>query len=170
MKKSNILIIIIIIIAGLLATLWVIGYDSLVKSKKDVYGESSNISVQLKRKVDLIEKLVISEKLNPEYKNNINSIKNELIKADNIDKKININKDLTTIQDNIIVIIENTPSLKESQNYKSIQQELIDNKARTKEAKKDYNTAVKEYNKKIKVFPTNIIAKLIKYEEEKYYK
>ena len=68
-----------------------------------------------------------------------------------------------------MVIVENYPDLKASQNFINLQDELAGTENRISTARRDYNAAVKEYNAKIKKIPTNIIASISGFEEKEYF-
>ena len=68
-----------------------------------------------------------------------------------------------------MVIVENYPDLKASQNFINLQDELAGTENRISTARRDYNQAVKSYNAKIKKIPTNIIAGITGFDEKEYF-
>ena len=68
-----------------------------------------------------------------------------------------------------MIIVENYPDLKSSQNFIQLADELAGTENRIATARRDYNEAVKEYNSKIKRFPTNIMAGMFGYESKDYF-
>ena len=68
-----------------------------------------------------------------------------------------------------MVVVENYPDLKSSQNFIQLSDELSGTENRIATARRDYNEAVKEYNLKIKRFPTNIIAGMFGYSKRDYF-
>ena len=68
-----------------------------------------------------------------------------------------------------MVVVENYPDLKSSQNFIQLSDELAGTENRIATARRDYNEAVKEYNLKIKKFPTNLMAGMFGYEQREYF-
>lgn len=76
---------------------------------------------------------------------------------------------MSTALSNLLVVVENYPDLKSSQNFINLSDELAGTENRIATARKDYNDAVKEYNTKIKRFPTNIVSGMFGYGEKEYF-
>ena len=68
-----------------------------------------------------------------------------------------------------MVVVENYPDLKSSENFRTLQDELAGTENRIAVARRDYNDAVNKYNSSIKKFPTSIIAGMSGFDEEKYF-
>jgi len=60
----------------------------------------------------------------------------------------------------LLAITENYPTLRSSDNFKQLQDELAGTENRVATARTDYNTAVQQFNSAIRQFPTNITAKM----------
>jgi LemA protein len=65
----------------------------------------------------------------------------------------------------LIAISENYPELKASDNFRDLQAQLEGTENRIKVERDRYNDAVKNYNVKIRRFPTNILASLFGFEK-----
>jgi LemA protein len=61
------------------------------------------------------------------------------------------------------------PDLKASQNFQQLQAELVDTEDKIQAARRFYNGAVRDFNTKRKVFPTNIFASMLGFKEDKKY-
>lgn len=68
-----------------------------------------------------------------------------------------------------MLVVENYPDLKSSQNFINLSDELAGTENRIATARKDYNDVVKKYNTKIKKFPTNLIAGMFGFEKKEYF-
>ena len=68
-----------------------------------------------------------------------------------------------------MVIVENYPDLKASENFIQLSDELAGSENRIATARRDYNEVVRDYNSKIKKFPTNILASMFGFSEEEYF-
>ena len=66
-------------------------------------------------------------------------------------------------------VIEAYPELKADKSYTALQDELAGTENRIAQARKDYNSAAKEYNVSVKKFPKNIIAGIFGFEKVTYF-
>ena len=69
----------------------------------------------------------------------------------------------------ILVVAENYPELKASEQYLNLQKNLSKVESQLQAARRLYNGAVTTYNTKISVVPDNIFAKLFNFKEEKLF-
>ena len=86
-----------------------------------------------------------------------------------IDKKIDINEQLTQDISQIMVIAENYPDLKSSQNFIELSRELTKVEDEIANSRKYYNGTVRILNDKIQMFPNNLVAKIFKFKEFKMF-
>ncbi len=173
MKKSYIIIIVIVGIVLLLGFYSISSYNGLVSLKESVDEASSEIDNQLERRADLIPNLVNTVKgyvtHEEEVINNITKARANLIGAESITDKAEANQELDQALNALLVIVENYPDLKANQNFISLQDELAGTENRIANARRNYNENVKNYNQNIKRFPKNIIASMFNYEEASYF-
>ena len=155
------LIIIAIIIISILGI-----YNNLVKLKNKVKQAESGIDVYLNQRFDLIpnlvecvkgyskyEKDVFEEiaKLRSDYMNKQKDFKS----AENLNNKMN----------ELIAIAESYPDLKVGEQYLNLQKNLTKIESQLQAARRIYNNEVTNYNNKICVIPSNIVAKIFGFEE-----
>lgn len=69
-----------------------------------------------------------------------------------------------------MVVSENYPQLKASENFKDLQTQLEGTENRINVSRIDYNKAVETYNTAIMKFPGNIIAGMSNFKEKQYFK
>lgn len=86
---------------------------------------------------------------------------NELVKASN---------ELEGAIGRLLIVMENYPDLKSSENVRALMYELSGTENRISVERDRYNEKVKEYNKKLKKFPSNIIGKITEFEAKIYFK
>ena len=72
---------------------------------------------------------------------------------------------LDSVLSRLLVVLENYPNLKASENYLSLQDELAGTENRIKYSRTEFNNAVKTYNIKLRTFPTSIIAGMFNFEQ-----
>ena len=146
-----------------LVILWVIGaYNGLVTLNNRVKEAWSDIDVQLKRRYDLIPNLVESVKGYATHEKAIFEKVAELraaaMGAQGPKAKAEVENQLSATLKSILAVGENYPDLKASQNFLSLQNELTDTEDKISAARRFYNGNVRDFNTKLQVFPTNLIA------------
>ena len=173
MKKSSTWIMILIGVIVILALILIANYNSIISKSEDVENKFATINTYLQRRADLIPNLVNTVKGYTEQEQEISKAitdaRTKMIEATSISEKAEANNELTSALNNLMVIVENYPDLKSSQNFTQLADELAGTENRIATARRDYNEAVKEYNLKIKKFPTGIIANMFGYEAKEYF-
>jgi LemA protein len=90
---------------------------------------------------------------------NAKSISEKEIAAGELDKVIG----------RLLLIVENYPQIKASENFLSLQDELAGTENRIAVERRRYNLAVEEYNRVAKSFPAFIFVRIFGFEKEKSY-
>lgn len=174
MSKGTKITIIIISIIIILGIFFVGSYNSLVTLNQSVDSAQSNIQTQLQRRSDLIPNLVNTVKgyasQEKDIFSNIASARSKLAGANSIEDQANADSELSSALSRLLLIVENYPDLKSSQNFKDLAIQLEGTENRIAIARQDYNTAVNQYNIKRRKFPTIIISSLFGFEEKPLYK
>lgn len=164
------IILLIIVIIG--ASVWG-GYNSLVEMQTNVDEKSANIQTQLQRRSDLIPNLVNTVKgyaaHEEEVYTAIADARAALASAGSMPEKAEASGALDSAISRLLVVVENYPELKASENFKSLQYELSGTENRVAVARKDYNETAREYNASIRKFPKNILASLFGFEKVDYF-
>lgn len=173
MKKST------MVIFGVIAVIVIVGamiggsYNSLVSKEEKVEKEFSNISVQLERRADLIPNLVNTVKgyasHETEVIDKVTKARENLLKANTTEEKSNANNELTGALNALMVVVENYPDLKASENFIQLSDELAGTENRIANSRRDYNDAVTSYNTAIKKFPMNMVASIFGFEKKDYF-
>lgn len=153
---------------------WSIGtYNSLVGLKESVDNQSSNISTQLQRRSDLIPNLVNTVKgytsHESEVLNEISDSRAKLSGAQSMSEKATADSELSGAISRLLVVVENYPNLKADAQFTALTDELSGTENRITVSRQDYNATVKEYNKKIKTFPANIISGMFGFSSADYF-
>lgn len=173
MKKSSIILIVVIAIIVIIAIFLVGSYNGLVSKSEAVDTSFSNLDVMIQRRADLIPNLVNTVKgytmHETEIINSITDARTKLMNANSVEEKSNANNELTSSLNALMVVVENYPDLKSSQNFIQLSDELSGTENRIAVARKDYNDAVKDYNLKVKTFPGNILAGMFGFEQKQYF-
>lgn len=173
MKKSTIAIIVVVVILIAIIAGLVSSYNGVVSLSEEVDNKFATIDTMLQRRADLIPNLVNTVKgyTNQEQAviDSVTDARAKLAGANSVEEKANADQELTSALNNLLVVVENYPDLKSSQNFINLSDELAGTENRIATARKDYNDAVKEYNTKIKRFPTNIVSGMFGYDEKEYF-
>lgn len=158
------LIIILGIVAIVIAVIWAT-YNSLVKLDERVNEAWSDITVQLKRRADLIPNLV--EIVKGYAKHETSAIKDvsdaraRMMGARSVSDKASADGSLTGALSRLMAVTEAYPELKANQNFQQLTTEISDTEDKIQAARRFYNSGVKELNTKLKLFPSNIVNNLM---------
>ena len=77
--------------------------------------------------------------------------------------------EVTEAINNLYVVVENYPDIKANANFISLQDEIAGTENRIAYARSEYNKVAKEYNTKVKRFPTNIFANILGFDKVEYF-
>lgn len=164
--------VILLVIVGLAVALglWLWStYNSLVKSNVRVDSSWSDITVQLKRRTDLIPNLVESvkgyAKHEKEVFENVTKARSAIQDAQGVSDTAEAENMFTGALKSLFAVAENYPELKADKNFQDLQEQLVDTENKIQAARRFYNGSVEDMNIKIKVFPTNIFAKRLGFTE-----
>ncbi len=151
-------------------------YNGLIRLKNRVEEAWSDIDVQLKRRYDLIPNLVETVKGYAEHEKetleNVIKARNEAMAMQNssdIAGKLQAENTLSSTLKSIFALSENYPDLKANQNFLELQRELADTENKIQAARRFYNGNVRDFNTKLQVFPTNIIAKRLGFSSKNFF-
>lgn len=164
--------IIVVIIAIII--LWpIVIFNSLIRLRNRVKEAWSDIEVQLKRRYDLIPNLVeavkgymIHEK---DVFEKVTQARSQAISAKGFDQKSKAEDTLSGTLKTLFAVSEAYPDLKANTNFLELQRELADTENKIQSARRFYNTNVMEINNKIETFPSNIIARIFKFQKQEFF-
>ena len=158
------IILAIVIIAILF--LW-IAYNSLVTLRVRVDEAWSDITVQLKRRLDLIPNLVETVKGYAKHESGtfekVVEARNIAQSATTIEDKIAGENMLTGTLKSLFALAEAYPDLKANTNFMDLQKQLQKVEEDIANARKYYNAIVREFNTMVESFPSNLIAAVFKF-------
>jgi len=161
------------ILLGIVAivVLWFVSkYNSFVKLRNNRENAFADIDVQLKQRHDLIPQLVAAVKgyaaHEKETLDRIVNARNGAINAKNIDEKIVAENALSSALAGLKVTVEAYPDLKANQNFLQLQEEMADIENKLAAVRRFFNSATKELNTAIEMFPGNIIAGMFGFHKE----
>lgn len=142
--------------------------NSLIKLDNKVEEAFSTIDIYLKKRWELIPNLVETVKGYAKHESStletIINLRNNNYNDTTINEKTRINNSLTNEINKLMVTVENYPDLKANENFKDLANQLTQIENDLVNARKYYNGVVRIYNNKVEMFPSNLVAKLFKYQ------
>jgi len=165
-------IVIITIIA--LALVWgIIIYNKLVHDRNTSLAAWSDIDVQLKRRHDLIPKLIEAVKQYASYESSllesVTTLRSQAKSIEEISERQNVERELQTQVHKLIALAEDYPELKANQNFLELQKDISDVENDIQFSRRYYNGAVRNINTRIDSFPDLIIARFFNYKYHEYF-
>jgi LemA protein len=164
---------IIIFSAAVIVTWIIISFNLLVRDKNSIKEAWSGIDVQLKRRHNLIPNLIACVKGYSEYEKKLfEDLTEKRSKAVSIQdryEKAPAESDISGMLKNLIVVAENYPDLKANQNFLDLQKQLVEIEDQLQYARRYYNGAIRNYNTRVESFPTNLLAGIFNFNQEKFF-
>ncbi|MGU8834241.1 LemA family protein [Clostridium perfringens] len=168
------------IIIGLISAVVIVGgyvgitYNSIMSANEAVESQFATIESKLQRRYDLIPNLVNSVKgtMKQEEKifSDIAESRAKLAGAKSVEDKITASNEVEKSMSKLtLALVERYPDLKSSENVTKLMDELAGTESRISVERDRYNTSVKNFNKKIKKFPANIVANAFGFEPKTYF-
>jgi LemA protein len=159
-------IVVVVIIIALVAM-----YNGLVRLNVRSDEAWSDITVQLKRRADLIPNLVNTVKGYATHEKgvfeNVTAARAATLSAETPEQAAKAEGDFQKTMKSLFAVAENYPDLKASQNFQELQAELTDTEDKIQASRRFYNGVVRDFNTKRKVFPTNIFAGMLGFNKDK---
>lgn len=140
----------------------VASYNGFVVLKTRIQEALSGIDVQLKRRADLIPNVVESVKGYAKHEktvfNDVTKARSALMGAGSLKEKAQANDQLSGALKSLFAVAEAYPDLKASANFQDLQRQLEDTEDKVAYSRQFYNSNVLDFNSKVQMFPTNMIA------------
>lgn len=155
------------LIAVVVLALWgIMLFNRGVRLKNQVEEAWSGISVQLKRRYDLIPNLVNTVKGYAAHEQDtlekVIQLRNQAqsVSAGQINDQVQAEAALSAGVRSIFALAENYPDLKANQNFLGLQQTLTEVEDHLQNARRYYNAVVRDNNNYVDGFPSMIVARL----------
>lgn len=169
--------IIILIVVGALVLLvggFLIGaYNSLVKLRMRVEEAWSDITVQLKRRADLIPNLINTVKGYAAHESavfeKVTEARTAIMNAQGVAESAQAENMMEGALKSLFAVAEAYPDLKANQNFLQLQQELVDTEDKIQASRRFYNGGVRDLNIKIQTFPVNMIAGMFGFTQREFF-
>jgi LemA protein len=165
------IIIIVVVVILLIVAVGAGMYNGLVRLNQQASEAWSDITVQLKRRYDLIPNLVNTVKGYAAHESGVfeqvTAARANAISAQGPAATAKAEGDFQNTMKSLFAVAEAYPDLKASQNFQELQAELTDTEDKIQASRRFYNGVVRDFNTKRKSFPTNIFAKRLGFTQDK---
>lgn len=168
----DIKLIILIVILALCVLYFMITYNKLIKLSNEVKEAFSTMDVYLKKRWDLIPNIVETVKGYAKHEKDtlkeVIELRNNVNSYDKLsdEEKIKTNEQMTNGLNKLMAIVEAYPDLKANDNFLSLQSDLSSIEDEIAQARKYYNAVVRNFNNKVEMIPSNIVAKILGYKSK----
>jgi LemA protein len=166
---------IIIAVVAVIVIFFVATYNSLVQLKVRVEEAWSDITVQLKRRADLIPNLIETVKGYAAHEKGVFEAVTEA-RANVINATSKGPRETAQAENqfegalkSLFAVAEAYPDLKASQNFSELQAELVDTEDKIQASRRFYNGGVRDLNTKIQTFPVNLIAGMFNFHSKEFF-
>jgi LemA protein len=182
MKKSWIIIGVIVVLIFIIYRLFAGSYNNMVGKEEDVKSQWAQVENSYQRRSDLIPNLVATVKGYAEFEK---STLTEVIQArasatqvkidannlspENIAKFQQAQEGLSGALSRLLVSVEKYPDLKANQNFLELQSQLEGTENRISVERGKFNEMVQAYNKYVRSFPNNIFAGMFGFAQKGYF-
>ncbi|HUP26525.1 MAG TPA: LemA family protein [Candidatus Limnocylindrales bacterium] len=165
--------VIILIVLGVLVVGVIAMYNGLVRANVRTDEAWSDITVQLKRRADLIPNLVNTVKGYAAHEKGVfervTEARSSMLNAGSPAQAAAAENQFQQAMKSIFAVAEAYPELKANQNFADLQAELSDTEDKIQASRRFYNGSARDLNTKIKVFPTSIIASLFGFKTREFF-
>ena len=182
MKRSTVVILVVVGVVLVLFFWFKNGYNSMVKEQEGVQTAWSQVENVYQRRADLIPNLVNTVKgyaahesqtlegvVNARAKATQLTVDPENITPEKLAAYQEAQGELGAALGKLLAIQENYPDLKANENFLALQSQLEGTENRISTERMKFNEAAKRYNVLIRVFPKSIIASLFGFEKMPYF-
>jgi LemA protein len=149
-------------------------YNDLIVKREGTHAAWSNIDVELKRRWDLIPRLVETVKAYAGHEREtferVTQARTAAMCIQNRAERAHAEDDLASSLHTLLIFVkERYPNLKASRHFMNLEEELSGIEERIASARRDYNGVVRVYNTAVQSFPANILYTLFRFEQVEYF-
>ena len=164
---------IVLIVLVVLIGWFILTYNGLVHARNRVHEAWSDIEVQLKRRYNLIPNLVQTVKGYAKHEEGVftkvTEARASAMGAQTPGEHAKAENMLSETLKSLFAVAENYPQLRASDNFLDLQRNLTDAEDKIQAARRFYNGQTRNFNTKLQVFPTNLIAGMFGFKAREFY-
>lgn len=182
MKKSWIILSVIVILIVLVGSCSVSSYNNMVSMEEGVANSWANVETQYQRRSDLIPNLVSTVKGYAEHERETlegvvaarsratqMTLDADELTPEKLQQYQKAQGEISSALGRLLAISENYPDLKASQQFQELQAQLEGTENRISVERRNYNETAKKYNSYIRKFPNNIFAGMFDFDKKAYF-
>lgn len=158
-----VVVLIVLVLAGM--------YNGLVRLNVRSDEAWSDITVQMKRRLDLIPNLVNTVKgyasHEKEVFEKVSEARSSMMNAKGVADTAKAENQFQSVLKSLFAVAEAYPDLKANEGFQQLQSELVDTEDKIQAARRFYNGVVRDFNTKRKVFPTSVFAGMLGFNKDK---
>ena len=158
---------VVVFIAVVLAAM----YNGLIRLNIRADEAWSDITVQMKRRLDLIPNLVNTVKGYASHEktvfDDVTAARSAIMGAQVPADTAKAENQFQAAMKSIFAVAEAYPELKANENFKELQAELVDTEDKIQASRRFYNGVVRDFNTKRKVFPTSVFANMLGFKQDR---
>jgi len=164
----------VLVVVGVILIAVAISYNRFVTQRNLIRDSWANVDTELRRRYDLIPNLVATVKgyaaHEKEVFERVTETRAAAVAATGpVDEQAAAEAPLVSALRGLLAVAERYPDLKASQSFLELQYELSNTEDRLQAARRFYNGNVRDYNRRVQSFPSNILAGMFGFHEEKYF-
>jgi LemA protein len=174
MKAGDILIgiAIIAVIAIVIIAIPIGMYNGLVSKDVEIENKWAHVETAYQRRADLLPGLVTTVKKYATHEEQtfikVIQARSAISNAETASEMQQADGMLKEALKSLFMVVEAYPELKASEHFMALQDELAGTENRIKYERDEYNNAVRDYKTSVRSFPTNIIAGIFGFREDKW--
>ncbi len=173
MTTSMIILIVVIALVAIVAIFVWATYNGLVTLRMRVDEAWSDITVQLKRRSDLIPNIVNSVKGYAKHESGVfervTEARSAVVNANGVQETAAAENEFQGALKSLFAVAESYPQLRANENFLQLQQELVDTEDKIQAARRFYNGGVRDLNTKIEMFPSNFVAGMFNFGKREFF-
>jgi LemA protein len=164
--------IVILLIVLLMVILFIIYYNKFQVLKNGSEAGISQIAVALKKRLDMITALIEIVKSYAKFERgvfeSITQMRSQISQTETTENINRIDRESKGILDKILVVVENYPNLKASENVASLMKTISEVEDEIARQRYTYNNIVQDYNTRCSTFPSNMVSKIFSFKKLQY--
>jgi LemA protein len=164
-------LIIVIVVVALLVIAAMSMYNGLVRLNVQSDEAWSDITVQLKRRYDLIPNLVNTVQGYAAHEKtvfeDVTKARANALNAQGVKETAQAENQFQQTLKSLFAVAENYPQLRATENFQQLQAQLTDTEDKIMASRRFYNGVVRDFNTKRKVFPTNVFANMLGFKTDR---
>ena len=162
-----------LIVLAIIAVVFVVYYNRLVKLRQTVRNAWADIDVQLKRRHDLIPNLVETVKGYASHEQDtleaVIQARNRAIGASGPAETAAAENQLTGALRQLFALSESSPQLRAVEGFTELQGSLKEVEEAVQSSRRYYNAVVRDFNTTIEQVPSNIVANAFRFQQEEFF-